>query len=200
MDLFNTNPVIRILDQDGEVDYYGPVLAPGQSAEYLAALLETIEWQHDEALMFGKRIITKRKVAWYGDQNFGYTYSKTTKFALPWTAELLALKQLVERTSGLSYNSCLLNLYHNGEEGMGWHSDDERSLTRDSSIASVSLGAERKFELRHKVSAEKVAVFLENGSLLVMKGATQRNWLHAMPKAARILTARVNLTFRTMAL
>ncbi len=200
MDLFNTNPVIRILDQDGEVDYYGPVLAPGQSAEYLAALLETIEWQHDEALMFGKRIITKRKVAWYGDQNFGYTYSKTTKFALPWTAELLALKQLVERTSGLSYNSCLLNLYHNGEEGMGWHSDDERSLTRDSSIASVSLGAERKFELRHKVSAEKVAVFLENGSLLVMKGATQRNWLHAMPKAARIRTARVNLTFRTMAL
>lgn len=200
MDLFNTNPVIRILDQDGEVDYYGPVLAPRQSADYLAALLETIEWQHDEALMFGKRIITKRKVAWYGDQNFGYTYSKTTKFALPWTAELLALKQLVERTSGLSYNSCLLNLYHSGEEGMGWHSDDERSLTRDSSIASVSLGAERKFELRHKVSAEKVAVFLENGSLLVMKGATQRNWLHAMPKAARIRTARVNLTFRTMAL
>lgn len=188
----------RIIDKDGQVDYYGPVVTPGLAAEYMQTLLSTIGWEHDIAVMFGKSIITKRMVAWYGDQNFAYTYSKSTKYALPWTRELAGLKQLVESRSGFSYNSCLLNLYHDGNEGMGWHSDDERSLQAESSISSLSFGAPRNFSLKHKLSGDTVSVHLETGSLLVMKGATQRNYLHALTKSTKVKLPRINLTFRTM--
>jgi alkylated DNA repair dioxygenase AlkB len=104
----------------------------------------------------------------------------------------------VERFSGDHFNSCLLNLYHDGSEGMGWHSDDERALGKDSSIASVSLGVERKFSFRHKETRETLSVMLEPGSLLVMKGATQRHWQHCVPKTKKVTTPRINLTFRSM--
>ena len=200
MDLFSseTGENTNILPSDGTVNYYGRVLTPAQADTYFEILLKTINWKNDEAVIFGKHIITKRKAAWYGNDAYEYTYSNTTKQALPWTKELLELKALAEEKTGTVFNSCLLNLYHNGDEGMAWHSDDERSLGKNSTIASLSLGAERKFALKHKESKKTVTLQLENGSLLVMKDTTQSNWLHSLPKSKRISKARVNLTFRTM--
>jgi alkylated DNA repair dioxygenase AlkB len=200
MDLFNQHidETINYLPQDGTVNYYGKLLTVKQADHYLDKLLTTIHWKNDEAVIFGRHIITKRKVAWYGNDNYDYTYSNITRRALKWTKELLELKQLVEEKTGDLFNSCLLNLYHNGDEGMAWHSDDEKMLGKDSAIASFSFGAERKFSFRHKQTKETISMMLEHGSLLVMKGTTQSHWLHCLPKSKRITTPRVNLTFRTM--
>jgi alkylated DNA repair dioxygenase AlkB len=111
------------LPQDGTVNYYGKLFSPEEADAYFDKLMKTIDWRNDEAIIFGKKIITKRKVAWYGEKPFEYTYSNITKYALPWTKELLELKNMIEKETGEMFNSCLLNLYHNGEEGMAWHSD-----------------------------------------------------------------------------
>jgi alkylated DNA repair dioxygenase AlkB len=149
-------------------------------------------------VIFGKHIITARKVAWYADANFSYTYSNTTKQALAWTKELLELKHLSEQLTNEKYNSCLLNLYHNGNEGMAYHSDAETALRKNGAIASLSFGAERKFSFKHKTNKQTVSLFLEHGSLLVMKDTTQTNWLHRLPPTTKINTPRINLTFRQM--
>ena len=198
MNLFNPEPLPNLLPFDGIVQYYGKVMNHTTANVYLNTLLENIEWKNDEAIIYGKHIIAKRKVAWYGDRNFSYTYSNTTKQALIWTKELIELKQLTEKLTGETFNSCLLNLYHNGEEGMAWHSDDEKALGLNTSIASLSFGAERKFSLKHKISKDTITQILENGSLLVMKGTTQTHWLHSLPKTKKVSTPRVNLTFRTI--
>ncbi len=195
---FPADPSLNLLPGDGIVHYYGKLMAPADSLEMAQALLDRIEWRNDEAVIYGKRIITKRKVAWYGDQPFSYTYSNTTKTALPWTPELQALKSLAEKHSGETYNSCLLNLYHDGSEGMAWHSDGEKDLRKNGAIASLSFGAERKFCFKHKKSGEKIDVFLEAGSLLVMKGETQTHWLHRLPPTTKVHQPRINLTFRTI--
>ena len=161
-------------------------------------LLEHIEWRNDEAVIFGRHIITKRKVAWYGDDNYSYAYSGKTRQALAWTKELLELKSRVESLIKARFNSCLLNLYHTGEEGMAWHSDDEKTLEKDGAIASLSLGAERKFSFRHRKTRQTISVQLEPGSLLVMHGVTQDHWLHSLPKTKKVMSPRINLTFRTM--
>lgn len=187
------------LPQDGTVFYYGQTI-PTILADYLfQKLLNGIAWQHDEAIIFGKKIITKRKVAWYGDQPYSYTYSKVTKTALHWTPELLELKSLVENESKETFNSCLLNLYHDGSEGMAWHSDGEKDLKKNAAIASISLGAKRKFVFKHKETNEKVEIMLEHGSLLVMKNETQEHWLHSLPATKKTKAPRINLTFRTIA-
>jgi alkylated DNA repair dioxygenase AlkB len=198
MDLFQTETIVNLLPVDGVVNYYGKIIDQKKTQFYFQTLLNTIEWKNDEAKIFGKHFITKRKAAWYGDSNFSYTYSNTTKQALPWTNELLALKNIVENITGTLFNSCLLNLYHTGDEGMGWHSDDEKSLDKDSTIGSLSFGAERKFSLKHKQTKQATSVLLESGSLLVMSGKTQSNWLHSLPKTKKVTTPRINLTFRTM--
>lgn len=201
MNLFNptTNKKSNRLPYEGTVNYYGKLLPKTHADLYLNNLLETIEWQNDEAIIFGKKIITKRKVAWYGEKPYQYTYSNTTKYALPWTKELLELKTLVEKETGECFNSCLLNLYHNGNEGMAWHSDSETQLKKDGAIGSLSFGAERKFAFKHKQTKEKTDLFLEHGSLLVMKGTTQTYWLHRLPPSKKITKLRINLTFRTIA-
>jgi alkylated DNA repair dioxygenase AlkB len=186
------------LPKDGTVNYYGKVFNTTEANHYLTSLLHTIEWRNDEALIFGKKIMTKRKVAWYGDKPFEYTYSNVTKNALPWTKELLQLKSAIEKETGETFNSCLLNLYHSGEEGMAWHSDGEKDLKKNGAIGSLSFGAERKFGFKHKSTKEKVALILEHGSLLIMKGPTQTHWLHRLPPTKRITAPRVNLTFRTI--
>ena len=186
------------LPQGGIVNFYGPIFTREEADQYYKSLLEQIQWQNDEAFMFGKRIITKRKVAWYGEDQFTYTYSNSTKTALPWNAELLEIKKSVEKASGETFNSCLLNLYHSGEEGMAWHSDAEKDLKKNGAIASVSFGAERKFSFKHKETAEKVEIILPHGSLLIMKADTQSNWLHRLPPTKKIFTPRINLTFRTI--
>jgi alkylated DNA repair dioxygenase AlkB len=198
MNLFGNDPTANLLPRDGTVNYFGPILSPPDTCRYFEKLLSNIPWKNDEAVIFGKRIITARKVAWYGDSDFSYTYSGTTKQALVWTDDLTALKAIVEKLTGTRFNSCLLNLYHDGNEGMAWHSDDETSLGKDSTIASVSLGAEREFRLKHKRTEDKISVLLDSGSLLVMKDTTQTHWLHSIPKSKKIKAARINLTFRTM--
>jgi alkylated DNA repair dioxygenase AlkB len=180
------------------VQYYGRVFPRAEADRFLSDLLEKIEWRNDEAFIMGKIIITKRKVAWYGDRPFEYTYSRITKTALPWTKELLELKAKAEQLSGETYNSCLLNLYHSGEEGMAWHSDGEPDLKKNGAIASLSFGAERNFAFKHKTGGEKVSLLLEHGSLLVMKDTTQQYWLHRLPPTKKVRTPRVNLTFRTI--
>lgn len=200
MSLFDEIPnyPLSILPHDGTVHYYGKIFSKEQSDFYYEYLFNQIPWENDEALIFGKLILTKRKVAWFGEKPFEYTYSKRTKYAKPWTPELLALKQRCEEVSGETYNSCLLNLYHDGSEGMAYHSDGETDLKKHGAIASLTFGAERKFLFKHKTSKEKVEVFLENGSLLIMKGTTQDNWLHRLPPTTKVKTPRVNLTFRTI--
>lgn len=198
MDLFRNDPSANLLPCDGIVNYFGPILPSMEVKKLYQNLLTDIPWKNDEAVIFGKHIITARKVAWYGDSGFSYTYSGTTKQALLWTPELADLKTLVEQLTNTHYNSCLLNLYHDGNEGMAWHSDDEKSLGRDTTIASVSFGAEREFRLKHKRTDERVSILLESGSLLVMKGATQTHWLHSIPKTKKVTTPRINLTFRMM--
>lgn len=188
--------VKNILSIDGNVDYYGKIINSEQANYYMNSLLKNIEWKFDELNIFGKKIITKRQIAWYGDSNFKYTYSNSTKDALLWTKELFELKNLVQSITNQEFNSCLLNLYHNGEQGMSWHSDDEKELRPDGYIASLSLGAERKFVFKHKTNNEKVSLILENGSLLLMGGKVQKYWLHSLPKSKIITEPRINLTFR----
>ena len=200
MTFFSTsnNPHANILPKDGIVNYYGKIFTATEADHYTDKLLTTIDWKNDESFIYGKLIVTKRKVGWYGDKAFDYTYSKTTKKALPFTKELLEIKKITEEKTGERYNSCLLNLYHNGDEGMGWHSDAEKELKKDGAIASLSFGAERKFLFRHKGDKETVSVFLQNGSLLLMHGTTQTHWLHRMPPTKKVTTPRINLTFRTI--
>lgn len=195
-DLPNTD--LNLLPQDGTVNYYGKILSKDEADQSYLKLLQTIEWKNDEAIIFGKKIITKRKVAWYADEGFSYTYSKITKKAHPWTKELLNLKKLVEEETGEKFNSCLLNLYHDGSEGMAYHSDAEKDLKRNGAIASLSLGAERNFSLKHKTTKERVDVFLKHGSLLVMKDQTQTYWQHRLPPTKKVFTPRINLTFRSI--
>ena len=200
MDLFSNSMVTNILPYDGITNYHGIILDTSQQEYYYKKFLDTIDWNRDEAIIFGKRIITKRKVAWYGLEEFSYTYSKITKTAKLFTKELLDLKAIVEKESGETYNSCLLNLYHSGEEGMGYHSDGEKMLEKNGAIASLSLGATRKFSFKHKDSKQRIDINLENGSLLVMKGETQTHWLHRLPPTKKVKTPRINLTFRTIEL
>jgi len=186
------------LGVDGVAYYYGKIFTFDKTSEYFHSLLQNIPWKNDEVVIFGKHIVTKRKTAWYGDSNYVYNYSNTEKKALPWTSELTKLKQVVEILLNIKFNSCLMNLYHDGNEGMGWHSDDEKSIEEDSTIASVSFGAERKFSFKHKQSKKIISILLEHGSLLLMKEGTQKNWLHSLPKSTKITLPRINLTFRRM--
>lgn len=196
-DLFGAYPQ-QVLSQDGEVLYHGPIFEPDEARSIFDALLEQTPWKNDEVVMFGRKIVTQRKMAWYADNGLAYTYASSRKEALPWTPLLLKIREQVSRESGHSYNSCLLNLYHNGQEAMGWHADNEKELLKGAAIASVSLGARRKFAFKHRKDAGRVDVWLDNGSLLVMKGAVQEHWLHRLPPTKKVSEPRINLTFRTI--
>jgi alkylated DNA repair dioxygenase AlkB len=196
--LFQADASENVLPKDGEVNYFGAIVSYEKANTFFLKLRDEIAWENDEIIMFGKRIVTKRKVAWYGSLPFDYTYSNVKKQAIAWNETLLELKSLVEDKTGYKFNSCLLNLYHSGEEGMSWHSDDEKELLENGAIASVSFGAERTFEFKHKQDNSKVKVLLEHGSVLLMKFPTQKHWLHQLPKTKKCLTPRINLTFRTI--
>lgn len=189
---------INVIQRDGLVVYYGELFDCSAADNYFKQLMNEIDWQNDQAVIYGKTITTKRKVAWYGERAFTYTYSKTTKKAKPWTNQLLAIKQSVEEITKESFNSCLLNLYHDGTEGMAWHSDAEKDLKKNGAVASVSFGAQRKFSFKHKQDKELVSLELSHGSLLVMKGTTQTHWLHRLPPTSKVSLPRINLTFRTI--
>jgi alkylated DNA repair dioxygenase AlkB len=188
----------NLLPEGGTVNYYGKILSQEESNSYYEKLLTNIVWKNDEAVIYGKRIITARKAAWYGDKEYNYTYSNMTKQALVWTEELIQLKQIIEEKTSETFNSCLLNLYHNGDEAMAWHSDGEKTLKENGAIASMSIGAERVFQFKHKQNNKQIKLLLEHGSLLIMKDETQKNWLHRLAKSSKIKTPRINLTFRTI--
>ena len=193
----NTNTQ-NLLHQDGIALYYKKAIPENKIKPIFDELLNHISWENERVVMFGKEIITKRKVAFYSDPLIAYTYASRTKIGLPWKETLITLKNMVESITKEKYNACLLNLYHNGEESMGWHSDNEKEIIANSSIASLSLGANRKFSFKHKVSKETVSIELEDGSLLEMKGSVQAHWWHALLKSKKVTDARINLTFRQM--
>lgn len=186
----------NLLPKNGQVEYYGKVFSEEKAAEYYVKLLKEINWQNDVVKIFGKEIVTKRKVALYGDIGINYKYSGKIKTAEKWTNLLTEIKSLIEEISGETYNACLLNLYHNGSEAMNWHADNEKEILENSAIASISFGAERKFGFRHKTTQEEISLILENGSLLIMKGETQEYWKHKLFTNSKVKEARINLTFR----
>ena len=188
----------NLLPKDGTVNYYGKIFTEEQSEIYYVKLLNEINWQHDVVKIFGKEIITKRKVAFLGDEGISYKYSGKTKIAEKWLKFILEIKSTVEQISGEKFNACLLNYYHNGSEAMSWHSDNEKEILKHSAIASVSFGAERKFGFKHNFSKEEISLMLENGSLLIMKDKTQIYWKHKLYTNAKIIEPRINLTFRTI--
>lgn len=199
MDLLHA-PEENLLPLDGELFYYPSFFTREKSDFYFDELMKSIPWQHDEVMMFGKKIITKRKVAWYGDEGCSYTYSKILRVPISWNETLLEIKNQVEEKANANFNSCLLNLYHEGSESMAYHADDEPMLEQHGTIASVSFGAERRFLFRHNNFREnKIPVMetiLSSGSLLLMQGEIQSHWKHALPASKKIKTPRINLTFR----
>ena len=188
----------NLIPWNGEAYYIENFLEAKLAGQYFKDLHDGISWEQDEFKMYGKKIITNRKVAWYGSKPFEYTYSHITRKAKLWTGELMELKQLIEIESKDTFNSCLLNLYNLGTDGMGWHSDNEKELLPHASIASLSLGSDRKFSFKHKTTKETVSLTLRNGSLLLMKGEIQKHWLHQLPKTKKNIGPRINLTFRSI--
>ena len=187
---------MQIITADGCVDYFPEFLSTQSSNAYFSVLEDSIDWSADQLKMFGKTHTLNRKIAWYGDAAYAYRYSQSTKIALPWTPELLQIKAHLQAFSGEVFNSCLLNYYHHGGDSMGWHTDNEKTMTSGAAIASISLGAERIFKFKHQHSNEVRSILLEHGSLLLMKGATQQYWKHSLPASKKISVPRINLTFR----
>jgi alkylated DNA repair dioxygenase AlkB len=182
---------------DCKLTYIPDFLDLNRANELFHSLLKQVPWQEDTITVFGKTYNQPRLTALYGETGKAYTYSGITMYPHPFTPELEALRQLVAEKSGATYSSVLLNLYRNGQDSNGWHADNEPELGNHPTIASVSLGAARYFHLKHRQHKElRVKVLLEPGSLLVMAGATQQHWLHQIPKTARPVEPRINLTFR----
>lgn len=181
-----------------DVLFYPDFIAKDKADELLAVLLDSLHWRQDKITIFGREVDQPRLTAWYGDAGKSYTYSGLTMYPEPWTRELAWIKQQIETKTNSRFNSVLVNLYRNGQDSMGWHSDDEPELGSNPTIASVSLGQERVFQLKHRFdkALQKVSIPLNSGSLLLMKGATQHYWKHQVPKSTQPMDVRVNLTFR----
>ena len=202
MDLFSYDQSQECIDlqlADGDIRYYPSFYSSEEATDYFETLLSGIEWQQDDIKLFGKTYLQPRLTALYGDMNSLYTYSGITMFPKPLTSELKKIKEKVEKITKTKFTSVLLNLYRDGSDSNGWHSDDEKELGRDPVIASLSFGVERVFQLRHKAEKKlRKNILLEHGSLLIMQGSTQHNWQHQIPKSKKINSARINLTFRVI--
>lgn len=199
--LFPSPPTDNLLPFDGVVNDFGQVIDHPDVLYEL--LLQSLDWQHDVVTLFGKTHVTNRQVVWMGDTLTSYHYSGHTRHSVRWSDEVLPLKYLIEhklQDIGIrtQFNACLLNYYPSGDDGLGYHADNETELGNQPIIASVSLGAERKFVLRHRVTKDKVELSLYSGQLIVMSGDTQRYWLHSLPKTKKVKEGRINLTFRTI--
>lgn len=195
--LFPPTPEPQRIDlADADLRLWPRAFAPDDADALLQRLRSGIDWQSEEILIFGERRRVPRLVAWHGDPGTAYTYSGTVHEPQPWTEALSDVRARVECLTGCRFNSVLLNLYRDGRDCMGWHADDERELGRDPVIASVSLGATRRFRLRRRGGKTSTSIDLAHGDLLLMAGATQQHYLHALPKTARPVGERVNLTFR----
>jgi len=179
------------------MEYFPAVFSSGESYSLMETLINNVPWLQRTVPMYGKDIITPRLTAWYGDAGKSYTFSATKFDPLPWTNELLQIKYQVEKMTDVSFNTVLLNYYRNGNDSVAWHSDDEYELGSNPVIASVSFGQTRRFDVRSKTDhAQKYAIGLQNGSLLLMKGDMQHCWEHRIAKSNKVLAGRINLTFR----
>jgi alkylated DNA repair dioxygenase AlkB len=185
---------------DGSAQYLPELMSAEESVSLFNQLQKSLRWDADQVMMFGKLVTTRRKVAWIGDPECAYTYSGVKKSPQAWTPELLSIKTQLEELTQSEFNSCLLNFYHDGNDGMGWHSDDEKELDTNSPIASLSLGAQRKFAFRHKVDKTTIPLYLESGSVLIMHSPTQQFWQHTLLKTKKVSNPRINLTFRKITL
>ena len=216
----------RLLCKNGWVDYYPDFLSEKLAENYMETLCAVnnhnwkqidwrtnegedlkaidfahINWQHNQIKLFGKTIYEPRFSAWYGDNHASYTYSGVERRPVAWTPLLQKIKQDIEQIVSRTFNSVLLNWYRDGQDSMGWHADDEKELGNNPLIASLSLGANRDFQLHRKTDTkQKVTISIQNGSLLVMGGSLQHHWKHALPKRKNIQKPRINLTFRTISL
>lgn len=204
MDLFNPNPKPREFEKisliDGEVWFMPNFMPLDKANSYFKKFYETINWRQEEIKLFGKTHPVPRKTAWYGYEGFNYKYSGIFCNPEPWTKELLEIKRVIEHFLPTEdFNSVLLNLYRNGNDKVSWHADDEKGLGQNPTIASVSLGATRRFDLKHKTeSNQKLQLELTPGSLVIMKGGLQHHWLHQIPVQKRVEDSRINLTYRTI--
>jgi len=182
---------------DGGLQYAQHFLSLEQADRLFAELVTQVPWQQAEIRLFGKSVMTPRLSCWMGDASAVYRYSNTTFLPEAWLNSILALKNQLETAVGCTFNSVLLNYYRNGQDAMGWHSDDEPELGAQPAIASLSLGAERRFLLREKTkNARSMGLPLAHGSLLLMQGDSQIKFQHALPRTAKSIGARINLTFR----
>jgi alkylated DNA repair dioxygenase AlkB len=182
---------------DGDVAYFPGFFPPAEADRLFAALLTTTAWRQDAMKLYGKPVNLPRLAAWYGDEGAGYRYSGIENTPLSWTEALIEVKHAIEPVCGVTFNSVLLNRYRTGQDSVSWHADDEPEFGENPVIGSVSFGGTRAFQLRHKKrKGLKQEVELTHGSLLVMRGGTQRNWVHQIPKTKRVVAERVNLTFR----
>jgi alkylated DNA repair dioxygenase AlkB len=187
-----------VVDHDGLVTYDPYYLDPWFADGAFEELRSNVPWRQDELKMYGRTIPIPRLTAWYGDPGATYVYSGIRNEPMPWNSVLEGLRQSLEASHGVRFNSVLLNLYRNGRDSLSWHADDERELGREPFIASLSLGATRIFQMQHRVSGETRSIDLEHGSLLVMSGVTQQYWKHQVPKERDATGARINLTFRVI--
>ena len=186
---------------DAEIEYFPEFFSREKSLNFLPQLLDTIKWKQNTIKMYGKENPVPRLEAWYGDPGKSYAYSGIRMEPSTWTDELNEIKRSIESEVAISFNSVLINYYRDGQDRVAWHSDDEKELGKNPVIGSVSFGAERTFKLRHKQYKEnnlKQSIVLKNGSFLLMKGATQHHWMHEIPRTAKTIGPRINLTFRVI--
>ncbi|MGH6919176.1 MAG: alpha-ketoglutarate-dependent dioxygenase AlkB family protein [Geminicoccaceae bacterium] len=191
-----TAPGGNLLPRDGEALLFEHALSACDADRLLENLAASIAWRREVATIMGRRVPIPRLTAWHGEA--GYVYSGIAMQPAAWTPPLLELRRCAEDCAGQAFNSVLLNLYRDGRDSVSWHADEEPGLGRNPVIASISLGAMRRFHLKHRRSGARIAIDLTHGSCLIMAGATQHHWLHQLPKTARPVGPRINLTFRSM--
>jgi len=188
-----------IIDKQGVVAYFADFCKPNADDFFAALLNREIAWRQDTITLYGKTHPLPRKTAWYSAEGKGYTYSGISMQGAPFPKTIMKIARLIRQKAGYRFNSVFLNLYRDGKDKMAWHSDDETAdLGRHIDIASVSFGAERDFQLRHKITKEKISIKLQHGSLLLMKHPLQFHWEHQVPARRKLDTARINLTFRNI--
>lgn len=198
---FESKAVQLLSLPDADVTYYPEFLPPAKSDQLYSELLNNTQWGQGRIKLYGKLYPEPRLTAWHGDDGMIYSYSGLTLHPLPWTETLLEIKARVEAAAGVEFNSVLLNLYRDGRDSNGWHQDNEPELGRNPVIASVSFGATRRFQMRHKLRKDlpRLDVDLDHGSLLLMSGETQHFWQHQISKTSKPVGQRINLTFRVIA-
>jgi alkylated DNA repair dioxygenase AlkB len=197
------NPPQRIFEPlampEADVIFCRTFFTEAQADAFFDELSRSISWKQERIKLYGKLIDLPRKTAWYGDEGRSYTYSGITVIPNPWTPVLLEIKKVVEPVSGVTFNSVLLNLYRGERDSVAWHSDDEPELGHNPVIGSVSFGATRRFQFKHKRDkALRQQIDLPHGSYLLMRGPTQHSWLHQVPKETKPRGPRINLTFRVI--